>query len=290
MQSGTDHSGEVSSEEPLAPTMDELGVLGPFERFAFRFTHRMNSGRPKRFWGFCQRHFGSLWIKICTSRLMTVFGLENVEATDVSRPLLLVANHRSFFDMYTVSAVLFRQTARPMKLFFPVRAKFFYTNPVGMLVNLVMGWWAMYPPFFREANDATKREFDKYSLNRLVQICSEGPGHVIGFHPEGKRNLDDDPYSLLAAQPGVGAVVIKARPQVVPVFIAGLGNNLLTQVLGNWFGGAKIRIWFGAPVDLSEFYGLDDRLRTHKAIADHLMSKVGELAEKDSEWSASVRG
>lgn len=270
------------------PLADEVAVLSPFERLAFRFTHLMNEGRWKRFWGFCQRHLGSLWIQICTYNLMTVFGLEHVTDADEDRPLLLVANHRSFFDMYTVSSVVFRRTDRPMKLFFPVRAKFFYTNPVGLIVNLVMGWWAMYPPFFREDKEADKREFDKYSLRRLVQICSEGRGHLIGFHPEGKRNLNDDPYSLLPAQPGVGAVVLKARPQVIPVFIAGLGNNLPKQILGNWFGGPKIRIWFGERVDLSEFYDRPDRLRTHKEIADFLMSKVRELAEKDRELNLKV--
>lgn len=270
-----------SASGTLLPLRDELGVLSAFERLAFGFTHRMNEGRWKRFWGFCQRHIGSLWIKICTYNLMRVFGLEHVKEADVDRPLLLVANHRSFFDMYTVSSVIFRQTDRPMRLFFPVRAKFFYTNPVGLLVNLVMGWWAMYPPFFREEKEADKREFDKYSLRRLVQICSEGRGHLIGFHPEGKRNLSADPYDLLPAQPGVGAVVMKARPQIIPVFIAGLGNNLVKQILGNWFGGPKIRIWFGDLVDLSEFYEKSDRLRTHKEISDFLMSKIKELAEKD---------
>jgi 1-acyl-sn-glycerol-3-phosphate acyltransferase len=214
---------------------------------------------------------------------MNVFGLENVEQTDARKPLLLVANHRSFFDMYTVSSVLFRRTNRPIKLFFPVRAKFFYTSPLGWLVNLVMGWWSMYPPFFREEKEAKKREFDKFSMRRLIQICSEGSENVIGFHPEGKRNLGDNPYDFLPAQPGIGKVIYLAKPQVIPVFIAGLGNDLPKQILGNWKGGESIRIHFGETIDFSEFYEKSDRLRTHKEIADFLMSKIGELAETDKE-------
>lgn len=271
------------NDAPLAPTQAEISVLNGTEKFGFRLTHRMNRGAWKKFWTFCQRHIGSLWIKICTYNLMNVFGLENFEKADVERPLLLVANHRSFFDMYTVSSVIFRETKRPITLFFPVRAKFFYTRPLGWFVNLVMGWWAMYPPFFREEKEVTKREFDKYSLRRLVQICSEGRGNIIGFHPEGKRNLNDDPYELLPAQPGVGAVIMKAQPQVIPVFIAGLGNDLPKQVLGNWTGGEKVRIWFGEQIDLSEFYEKSDRLRTHKEIGDFLMTKIAELGKKDRE-------
>ena len=54
-----------------------------------------------------------------------------------------------------------------------------------------------------------------------------------------------DPYSYLPAQPGVGKLIKDAAPQVIPVFIAGLGNDLSRQVLGNWTGGEKIRIHFG---------------------------------------------
>ena len=274
----------------LVPTAKEFSVLSTTEKIGFKLMHRMNQGAWKKFWTFCQRHIGSLWIYLATYNLMNVFGLENVEKTSVDKPLLLVANHRSFFDMYTVSSILFRRTKRPIKLFFPVRAKFFYTSPPGWFVNFIMGWFSMYPPFFREEKEVHKREFDKYSLRRLIQISSEGSGHIIGFHPEGKRNLNENPHTFLPAQPGVGAVIMKAQPQVIPVFIAGLGNDLPKQILGNWTVGEKVRIWFGEPIDLSEFYEKSDRLRTHKEIADFLMEKIGELAEKDRKKFNSANG
>ena len=270
-----------NKENNLVPTGEELAVLSLAEKIGYRLTDRMNRGAWKHFWTFCQRHVGSLWIYLATYNLMNVDGLENFERTDVEKPVLLVANHRSFFDMYTVSSVLFRRTSRPMKLFFPVRAKFFYDSPAGWFVNLVMGWFSMFPPFFREAREEKKREFDKFSMRRLIDICSRGTAHVIGFHPEGKRNLSDDPYEFLPAQTGVGKIIMASRPQVVPVFIAGLGNDLPKQILGNWRGGEPVRIRFGAPIDLSEFYEKRDSLRTHKEIADFLMSKIGELGEQD---------
>ena len=271
----------ITRAEPMLPTKQEIEVLNPVERTGFWLAHRMNMGSWKRLMTAGQRHIGSLWIYLATYNLMNVFGIENVENASVDTPLLLTANHRSFFDMYTVSSVIYRRTKRPVRLFFPVRAKFFYDNPIGWFVNFVMGWFSMYPPFFREARDNRKREFDKYSVRRLVELCSEGEGNVIGFHPEGKRNLHSGSYEFLPAQPGIGKVIYEARPQVVPVFIAGLGNDLPKQILGNWTGGEKIRIWFGEPIDLSTFYNKPDKLRTHKEIADHLMVKIGELAEKD---------
>lgn len=264
-----------------SPTPEEIAVLGPIERTGFKLARTMNRGRWKRFWTFWQRHIGSLWIHLATRNLMNVRGIENIMKTEIDRPLILVANHRSFFDMYTVSSVLFRRLKRPIKLFFPVRAKFFYDNLFGWFVNLAMGWWAMYPPFFREQNEMEKRVFDRFSVRELVHLSKFGHGHIIGFHPEGKRNFSEDEHSFLPAQPGIGKIIFEAQPQVVPVFIAGLRNDLIRQVLGNWFGGEPVRIWFGESVDLERFFSMRDSIRTHKQIADFLMSEIAELADQD---------
>jgi 1-acyl-sn-glycerol-3-phosphate acyltransferase len=248
------------------------------ERFAFLQAHAMNQGRWKRYWTWCQRHLGSLWIYLATYNLMKVYGLEHFEAASSERPLLLVANHRSFFDMYAVSSVLFRRTRRPMELFFPVRARFFYESLLGVTVNFLAGWWSMYPPIFGENE---KRVFDKYSMRRLTELCRHGAGHVIGFHPEGARNLNSDPYSYLRAQPGVGKLIKDAAPQVVPVFIAGLGNKILRQINANWNMGEPVRIHFGPALDLSEYLAKKDHVRTYKEISDFVMMKIAELGEQD---------
>ncbi|NOT48834.1 MAG: hypothetical protein HOP17_13925, partial [Acidobacteria bacterium] len=134
--------GQIDHPLETAPTKEEISVLGLTEKLGFRLARAMNRGAWKRFWSFCQRHLGSLWIYLATYNLMNVRGISNFEKTNPERPVILVANHRSFFDMYTVSSVLFRRTERPIELYFPVRAKFFYNNPIGWFVNLVMGWWA----------------------------------------------------------------------------------------------------------------------------------------------------
>jgi 1-acyl-sn-glycerol-3-phosphate acyltransferase len=274
---------EKAPESLTDPTMEELAVLSRMERFIFLQAHEMNQGRWKRFWTWCQRHVGSLWIYLATYNLMKVYGLEHFEAATSERPLLLVANHRSFFDMYAVSSVLFRRTRRPMKLFFPVRAKFFYQTLTGMLVNFLAGWWSMYPPIFGENE---KRVFDKYSMRRLTELCRSGAEAVVGFHPEGARNLNSDPYSYLRAQPGVGKLIKDAAPQVVPVFIAGLGNKILRQINANWNGGEPVRIHFGPPLDLSEFLAKKDHVRTYKEISEFVMTKIAELGEQDRDMFA----
>jgi 1-acyl-sn-glycerol-3-phosphate acyltransferase len=292
-------SGTLTQDGGKLPeaSAEELAVLSSFERFAYRWCTRMNAGYWKRFWTWCQRIFGAGWIHLATYNLMNVYGLEHVDAAARDKPILLVANHRSFFDMYTVSTVLFRRTKWRKQLFFPVRGRFFYQSPLGLFVNLVMGWWSMYPPFFAAGEKPLlqKRAFDQFSMRLLSDLCRNGAGNVIGFHPEGTRNKSGDPYSYLPAQPGVGKLIKDAAPQVIPVYITGLGNDLPRQVLGNWIGGEQIRIHFGPQLDLTEQLAKKDRIRTYKEIADFVMSKIAELGEQDrllraEESAADERG
>lgn len=278
-----DKQSHVQSGESLQPTLEELGVLSSFERLAFKLATRMNRGAWKRFWTFCQRTLGAGWIHLSTYNIMNVYGLENIESASRDRPILLAANHRSFFDMYAVSTVLFRNTKWRKQLFFPVRGRFFYQSPLGVFVNLIMGWFSMYPAFFATGDNPIpeKRVFDKFSFRVLTELARTGAGNVIGFHPEGTRNKSDDPYSFLRPQPGIGKLIMEARPQVIPVFIAGLCNSLPRQIARNWNREEVIRIYFGPQIDLSDHLSKPDRLRTHKEISDFVMQKIAELGEQD---------
>jgi hypothetical protein len=79
-----------------------------------------------------------------------------------------------------------------------------------------------------------------------------------------------------------------AKPQVIPVFIAGLCNSLPRQVARNWNREEVIRLHFGPVIDLSDYLTRPDRLRTHKEIADMVMEKIAELAERDKEMYAAA--
>ena len=77
---------DAALEKSLLSDKEELSVLSPTEKIGFKLTRKMNQGTWKRFWTFCQRHIGSLWIKISTYNLMNISGLENFEKTDPTRP------------------------------------------------------------------------------------------------------------------------------------------------------------------------------------------------------------
>jgi 1-acyl-sn-glycerol-3-phosphate acyltransferase len=269
---------ETSRPLFIMPEREELLALSRKERLVFKVCHWMNQGNAKRIWSYFQKRMGAAWINLATSNLLKVHGLENIREVQYDRPVLLVANHRSYFDMYVVSAVLYREWSTSKHLFFPVRGSLFYDSFTGMLINFLVGWWSMYPPIF---NSPGKRLFDRYSMRQVVELCRKGAGHVIGFHPEGKRNLVDDPYSLLPAQPGVGKLIKESNPRVIPVFVAGLGNDIFRQMMANWTGGEPIRVHFGRELDLTSFQNMQNHVRTYKMIGELIMEKIADLAEDD---------
>jgi len=256
---------------------DAFEKLTRFERFAVRLVRRMNTGRWQRLWFVFQREIGARWIASLTAPLLEVQGLEHVTATTRERPLLLAVNHRTFFDLYVVMSTLFRRSPGWGSINFPVRGRYFYQRPGGLVVNAVMAWWAMYPPFFHEP---AKRRFDQWALAQLTELCRVGPGRLVGFHPEGTRNRSPDPYSLLPGQPGIGRLILHARPQVIPVFLAGLSRSFRVMVARRLRGGEPIRVWFGPPFDYSAFTGRP-AAGTYRAVADRVMAEIRSLADQD---------
>lgn len=264
---------------PGVPSRAEaLAALAPFERRAFELVERMNGGAWKELWVFCQRHVNARWIGMLSRPQLDVHGFEHVERTTAARPLLLVANHRSNFDMIVVTEILFRRLARPVRINFPIRGRGYYQEATGLLLNFVASFWAMYPPLFALPSHAV---FDRYALDVLIRMCRAGEGTVIGIHPEGGRNRDPDPYSFRKIQPGTGRIIHAARPQVIPVFIGGLGNSFTGQIANLWRKRERIRVHFGAEPDLSELLALPAKGSTYKAITERVMEQVRLLAEED---------
>ncbi len=224
-----------------------------------------------------QRTVGQWWIRAVTARLRHVHGLERLPAWDASQSVVCVANHRSFYDLYVVTAELVAR-GLPHRLLFPVRSNFFYDHPLGPFVNGAMSFFAMYPPIFR---DRKRAALNVASLDEVAALLRRG-GFFVGLHPEGTRKKDDDPYTFLPAQSGVGRVVHKARCTVVPVFVNGLRNEFGGQVRDGITGkGEPIHIVYGAPVDFGPLLRAPGSPRTYRQIAERCLEAIGELGREE---------
>jgi 1-acyl-sn-glycerol-3-phosphate acyltransferase len=258
----------------------ELGEasLSRLERAQIRFVRAsLRPGPVDRAIRALQARVGQWWIRAATAKLRHVHGLERLPRWDETPSVVLVSNHRSFFDLYVTAAELVSR-GLPHRILFPVRSTFFYDNPLGPFVNGVMSFFAMYPPIFRERKRAV---LNLASLDETAALLRRG-GFFVGLHPEGTRKRDDDPYTFLPAQSGVGRVIHKARVAVIPVFVNGLGNDLVEQVRGGVVGdGRSIHMVFGAPVDFGALMTAAGGPKTYRLIAEKCLEAIGRLGEEE---------
>jgi 1-acyl-sn-glycerol-3-phosphate acyltransferase len=276
---------------PVRPTPEQLATLAPLERAAFEIADFW--ARPSL--SFLSKGWNSMFmgglIWSCGGRRFNVRGLEHLARYGKNDSVLLVANHRSFFDFFTISAILYWRTKLTKRIFFPVRQTFFYDHPAGPIVNAVMSGMRMFPPVMR---DREKRGFNQFVLARCIQeLNREDIGTVLGIHPEGTRNKGNDPYSFLPAQIGVGKVALGAtRAHVIPVFALGMGQSILGEMKMNIGAPRKfpVDVYFGAPIALDDLRPKANLLSTQKRAADRCLDAIKALAEVQRRDAASRDG
>ncbi|MGF1508968.1 MAG: lysophospholipid acyltransferase family protein [Myxococcota bacterium] len=261
------------------------GTLSPIERFHLNFVRESLKRRwMDRTFTLLQQHVGARWIDWCTYNLRTVYGLDHITPFRY-RSIVLVANHRSFFDMFVINAVLYREGGFRQRFLFPVRSNFFYDNPAGIVVNGIMSFFSMYPPVFR---DRARASLNHQSFQELSASMKAGL-RSAGVHPEGTRNRFEDPYTFLPAQSGVGRLIHVSGAPVLPVFINGLQNDLLSQVRSNFTrGGEPIHVLFGPPVELEDLLAKKGNGRIYKAVADRVMDDIAALGQQERMLRARV--
>jgi 1-acyl-sn-glycerol-3-phosphate acyltransferase len=276
-------AGVASASAGAAGAYDLLemgrdGSLSRLERAQIRLVRAsLRPGRLDAAIRALQRSVGQWWIRAATAKLRHVHGFERLPEWDPAGSVILVANHRSFFDLYVTAAELVAR-GLPHRILFPVRSTFFYDHPLGPLVNGVMSFFAMYPPIFRERKRAA---LNLASLDEAAALLRRG-GFFVGLHPEGTRKTDGDPYTFLPAQSGVGRIIHKARVPVIPVFVNGLGNDLPRQVAGGITGsGPPIHMVFGAPVDFGALLRERGGSRAYRRIAERCIEAIADLGREE---------
>lgn len=262
---------------PLVVPDEVLGTLPRRSQRLLRWSAAMQVGRRARWMQAWRRQVGARAVLALLGDPPRIDGWPHVAQADSTRPLLLLANHRSYVDFFVVAAVLLRRLPWITALNFPVRGSYCYDGWPGALLNAVGAGFAAFPPFFRRSETARA---DAWALETLVTWCRHGAGRVVGFHPEGTRHQSPDPWSLLPAQPGAGRLLLESHAQALPVFIAGLGNSW-TEQRRMRDAGIPVRLRFGAPLDLTPWTEAPRRLRTYVAVGEAVMTRLQALAEED---------
>jgi 1-acyl-sn-glycerol-3-phosphate acyltransferase len=262
--------------------------LSRLERWQIGAVSRtLRHGSTDRALRWCQRNIGARWIHWATYNLHTMHHLDRVPNFTPEQSFILVANHRSFFDLYLITCELIRR-GLSQRIVFPVRSSFFYDSPLGFVVNGAMSFFAMYPPIFREPSRAA---LNVAGLDELAQLLLQG-GTFVGIHPEGRRNTSEDPRQLLPGQTGVGRLVRHSKVPVIPAFTNGLlASDFVAQVRSNFDGsGTPIHTVFGSPIDFGDLLEQPASPRNYRAITDRIMSEIAALGEDEALLRERSRG
>src|SRR5579871_2517017 len=122
------------SSTPL-PVAEDLARLTRYERFAFRLVRGLSRGSWKSLTIAYSCQVTARWVDLCTRNLIHIDGLDSLGRIGPDDRVLMVSNHRSFFDQFVLNVMLYKRGGVRNHFFFPVRADFFYDHPTGLVVN-----------------------------------------------------------------------------------------------------------------------------------------------------------
>lgn len=166
-------------------------------------------------------------------------------------PVLIASNHISAFDTIFLPWAVIRYNPLQM-LWAPAKEELFEKT----FQRLIYSSWGAFP--VRRKRDVRAGRF----LNDLLL------NQKVMLFPEGTRNKDG---KLGVGNRGVGKIIYDTRPAVIPTALKGLNHWKFPEIRQD------AAVIFGAALDFSDLYLLEDCKETHLLIVDRVMQAIAAL-------------
>ena len=199
-------------------------------------------------------------------------GKENVPT---SGPAILASNHLSFSDHFFMPMHLV-----PRKVTFLAKAEYFTGRGLKGFLSRTFFTGVGQIPIDRSGGKASEG-----ALRTGLRVLRAG--HLLGIYPEGTRSPDG---KLYRGKIGVAKMALEARVPVIPVAMVGTFEVQPTgQLLPNFSVRPGVR--FGAPLDFSRYYGMENDRLVLRAVTDEIMYAILELSDQEyvDRYAASVK-
>lgn len=191
-----------------------------------------------------------------------VVGTDNVPPEG---PVILASNHLSFVDSVVIPLTSPRQVA------FLAKAEYFTGKGIKGWISREWFEGVGSIPVDREDTRAAQASLD-LALAHLRQ------GGAFGIYPEGTRSRDG---RLYRGRTGVAWLALEAQCPIVPV---GLRGTQDIQPVGARFPRrAKVRVEFGAPIEVAGRFEGVPHGRARRELTDEVMQRI--LAMTGQEWA-----
>jgi 1-acyl-sn-glycerol-3-phosphate acyltransferase len=188
-----------------------------------------------------------IWIK-------RVNGLENIPRKG---PIIIAANHSSYFDFICFIAVC------PRKIYYLAAEKFYksrFWRPLVRLTGQIK--------VERQTGDKTE------AIEKANSILERGD--ILGIYPEGTRSADGEIHKPFI---GVARFALKNKVSVVPVGIKGTFEVLPRQKSLPKFKKI-VEINIGKSMDFSQYFGQEENKEVLNKITNEIMAEIADLSGK----------
>lgn len=168
-------------------------------------------------------------------------------------PLILVCNHTSALDPFALAYAM-----QPRRVVWLAKVQIF---TVPLVTPALKKWGAV--PFRREVADPA-------AVRGALKVLQAG--QVLGLFPEATRSATGE---LGRVRSGAVKLALRAQVPLLPAAIRGL-----YQVLPRgrrWPRPGRVRVRFGAPFELAEFYGREATPEVLAAGAETIRQQIALL-------------
>jgi 1-acyl-sn-glycerol-3-phosphate acyltransferase len=180
--------------------------------------------------------------------------VEGVDHVPGDGPVILAANHCSFFDSWFVPLVI------PRRVTYVAKAEYFDQWYTAWLFR---AWGQI--PIRRGGGSASERALE----SAIGVLAQEG---VFGIYPEGTRSPDGRLYK---GRTGVARVALRSGAPVVPAGI--IGSFEAAPKHRKIPRPGRVIIRFGEPLDLRAHAGREDQRLALRAATDEVMFEISQL-------------
>jgi 1-acyl-sn-glycerol-3-phosphate acyltransferase len=197
-------------------------------------------------------------------------GTENVPREG---PAILASNHLSFSDHF------FAPLPLPRKVVFLAKAEYFTRSGLKGLFSKAFFSGMGQIPVDRAGGEASER-----ALRTGLRVLASG--ELLGIYPEGTRTPDG---RLYRGKTGVARLALESRAPVIPTAMIG---GFEFQPPGKIAPRLRIRpgVRFGAPLDFSRYYGMEDDHVVLRAVTDEIMYELMKLSGQEYVDEYAQRG
>lgn len=224
---------------------------GPIFRFFWPVTHYLVTN-------FCVA-IGFIYFRVLNQT--TIIGKKDLPKT---ANVMLLSNHQSMIDSFMIGLCAYfpRTLIQPSLIpWNPAAEENFYKNP--LMAWLADNWKCI--PVKRGRRDLSV----VYKMKRAL-ISSP-----VTIFPEGTRTRSSE---IGKGRAGAGLTILENRPIVVPVYIDGM-NRLLPvgAIFPRLF--RHIYVYYGKPIDMSEFENCEKNKENSQAVIDKVMAAMNRQRE-----------